>query len=290
MKYLLINPKTNNQNSENAVEDYKKSLEEGSFESVDVTAESFDYNSFFKGLKEEDEAILCGGDGTINYLINHVDEDAIKNDLYLFADGTGNDFLNDVKKEGDSNLIKINQYLKNLPTVEALDKDGNTTVMKFINGVGYGIDGYCCEEADKIKQVSDKPINYTAIAIKGLLFKFKKREAKVSIDGGEVKEYKNVWLTPTMKGRFYGGGMMVAPSQDRLSEDKSLSVVVYHAKSKLKALMVFPSIFKGEHVKKTKVVEILKAEKTTAVGFNMPTALQVDGETVLNVVSYKVHY
>lgn len=290
MKYLLINPKTNNQNSNSAVQDFIKTLEEGSFEAVDVTAEGFDYSSFFKGLKEKDEAILCGGDGTINYLINHVDEKDIKNDLYLFADGTGNDFLNDVKKEGDTNLIKINEFIKDLPTVEALDSEGKTTVMKFINGVGYGIDGYCCEEADKIKLVSNKPINYTSIAIKGLLFKFKKREAKVSIDGAEPKEYKNVWLVPTMKGRYYGGGMIVTPAQDRLAEDKSLSLVVYHAKSKLKALIVFPSIFKGEHIKHTDVVEVLKASKTTEVEFNMPTALQVDGETVLNVVSYKVHY
>ena len=52
----------------------------------------------------------------------------------------------------------------------------------FINGIGYGIEGYCCEEGDKIRATSDKPVNYTAIAIKGLLYKFKPRNATVTVD------------------------------------------------------------------------------------------------------------
>ena len=51
--------------------------------------------------------------------------------------------------------------------------------------------------------------------------------------------------------------------------------------------MVFPSIFKGEHIKKKKVVKIFKG-KNIEVSFNIPCALQVDGETILNVKKYKV--
>ena len=40
------------------------------------------------------------------------------------------------------------------------------------------MDGYCCEEGDKHRAVSDKPVNYTTIAIKGLLYKFKRRSNK----------------------------------------------------------------------------------------------------------------
>ena len=88
-----------------------------------------------------------------------------------------------------------------------------------------------------------------------------------------------------MKGRFYGGGMMVAPNQDRLSGE--VSVVVYHAKSRLKALMSFPSIFKGEHIKKEKMVSIYTGKEIT-VKFDHSCALQIDGETVLDVTEYKV--
>ena len=87
-----------------------------------------------------------------------------------------------------------------------------------------------------------------------------------------------------MNGRYYGGGMNIAPDQNRI-KNETLSVVVLHAKSKLKTLMVFPSIFKGEHVKHPEMVEILTG-KEIKVEFDKPTALQIDGETVLGVTEY----
>lgn len=279
MKYLLINKKTNNENYEERVNELKSNLDT-EYKELLVSDEGFSHKAFIESLKEDDEIILCGGDGTLNYFLNHVDCDNLKNNVYLYPTGTGNDFLNDLGKINTKEPVLINEYLKNLPTVTINDKK-----MKFINGVGYGIDGYCCEVADKQRLKSNKPINYTAIAIKGLLFHFKKRISTIKIDG-ETYQFKNVWLTPTMKGRFYGGGMMVAPNQDRVN-DKNLSVVVYKTRSKLKALMVFPSIFKGEHIKKEKVVKVFKG-KDIEVSFNIPCALQVDGETILNVKSYKV--
>ena len=49
--------------------------------------------------------------------------------------------------------------------------------------------------------------------------------------------------------------------------------------------MVFPSIFKGEHVKHKDMVEVLSG-RTIKVEFDKPTALQIDGETILGVTSY----
>ena len=157
---------------------------------------------------------------------------------------------------------------------------------RFLNGVGYGIDGYCCEVGDKIKATSTKPVNYTAIAIKGLLYAFKPVKATVCVDGKKY-EYKKVWIAPTMNGRCYGGGMMPTPDQDRLG-DGQVSLMVLHGSSKLKTLIVFPSIFKGEHVKHTEMIEIIKGRDIT-VSFDRPCALQIDGETVLDVESYPVH-
>ena len=128
--------------------------------------------------------------------------------------------------------------------------------------------------------------NYTAIAIKGLLFKFKPRAATVIVDGVE-KQYKKVWIAPTMFGRRYGGGMIPTPEQSRSAEAKKLSLMVFHDSSKLKTLMIFPSIFKGEHVKNKKYFETVKGHDIT-VSFEHPTALQIDGETVIGVTEYHV--
>ena len=268
MKYVLFNPKSNNGRKPEYLE---------KVEYIEVLG--LDYQAFFDGLKEEDEVVLVGGDGTLNYFINQVDTDKVRNNVYLKPNGTGNDFKADLGREDDEEIL-LNDYIKNLPTVYV-----NGREQKFIDGIGYGIDGYCCEAADAIRASgSSKKINYTAIAIKGMLFYFKQRNAVVTVDGKEYS-FKDVWLAASMKGRFYGGGMMVAPAQDRKGD--TLSLVVYHAKSKLKTLMVFPSIFKGTHVEHTEMVSVMTG-KEIEVKFDKPCALQIDGETVRDVSSYRV--
>lgn len=276
MIYVLYNPLANNNHGKESLKDLPKVVKE-KYEEKNLI--DLDLNEFVKSLKEEDELILVGGDGTINRFINRLNGVCPKNKVYLFKAGTGNDFLTDIESKDD--LVLLNKYLVNLPKVTVNDK-----TYYFINGIGYGIDGYCCEVADKLKQKSNKPINYAGIAIKGILFHFKSRNAKVTIDG-VTKEYKHVYLSPTMNGRFYGGGMKVAPSQDRLNSPRTVTNMVYKAGNRFAALMAFPSIFKGEHVKKTKIVT-LTVGKVVEVEFDKPCALQIDGETILNVKSYKV--
>ena len=239
------------------------------------------YADFWANIDlENDTVILSGGDGTINRFINENGGLTLPQSLFYFASGSGNDFKKDIA-DADTTLIPLHKYIKDLPTVTV---NGKTSY--FINGIGYGIDGYCCEMGDKQKLKSDKPVNYTAIAIKGLLFFFKSANAKVTVDG-ITKEYKRVWIAPTMKGRYYGGGMMVTPEQDRFDPEGKVSFAVLHNSSALKTLMIFPSIFKGKHVEHTKQFEVRTGHEIT-VEFNRPTALQIDGETVLGVTSYTV--
>lgn len=127
---------------------------------------------------------------------------------------------------------------------------------------------------------------YTAIAINGLLFHYKPTNAVVTVDG-ETHTYHHVWLAPTMNGRYYGGGMMPTPAQRRLNPDGTISTMVMYGKGKLKTLTVFPSIFKGEHIRHNEMVEVLTGHHIR-VEFDRPTPLQIDGETIPNVTSYEV--
>ena len=247
---------------------------------VDVTSID-NYADFWATVDlENDTVVLSGGDGTLNRFVNANAGLKLPKNLFYFASGSGNDFKKDVA-DGSDELIPLHKYIDDLPTVTV---NGNTSY--FVNGIGYGIDGYCCEEGDKIRATSDKPVDYTAIAIKGLLFHYKPTNAKVTVDG-VTKEYKKVWIAPTMKGRYYGGGMLVTPKQDRFDPEGKVSFATLYNSSALKTLIVFPSIFKGEHVKHTKIVEIHSGHEIT-VEFDRPTALQIDGETVLGVTSYTV--
>ena len=273
MKYYLYNPLANNGilSGFSAEETQKAGIKP-------VDATKTDYAAFFAALAPEDEVVLVGGDGTINYLINHVDCEKLKNNVYLLGSGTGNDFLNDIGEKPGKEIL-LNKYLKNLPVARV-----NGREWKYINNMSYGIDGYCCEVADKIKaKTPGKKINYTSIAIKGVLYDFKPGSADVTVDG-VTRHFDNIWLAPAMKGRYCGGGMMLAPGQDRFSD--KLTVMIYCGKSRLKTLIAFPKIFEGKHVEMTDRVTVITGNKVH-VKFSRPCAAQIDGETVLNLMEYE---
>lgn len=273
--YVIYNPLANNGRSAQAVEDVAKSLKD---ECVlcDMTQ---GYSNVIDEMQDDDALIICGGDGTLNRFVNEIEVDEIRGDIMYFACGSGNDFAHDISLERDAAPVSIKKYLLGLPEVEVNGKS-----YKFINAIGFGIDGYCCEEGDRQREAyPGKKVDYTAIAIKGLLGKYKPRNAKVTVDG-EVREYKKVWIAPAMHGRYYGGGMIAAPARNREDSEK-LSLVVWHGSNKLKTLMTFPSIFKGEHIKETKYIDVIEGREIT-VEFDKPCALQVDGETILGVTSY----
>ncbi len=265
MKYYLYNPRANN----------GRKPDVNGAELKDATR--LDYKKFFGSLAEEDEVVLIGGDGTLNYLINHVDTDKLKNKISIIGNGSGNDFLNDINSSSGRET-EVNKYLKGLPTVTV---KGRTC--RFINNMGFGIDGYVSEKADaERRKKRGKQINYTKIALKGLFYDFKPCSVLLEVDGRRYR-FKDVWLAPTMKGRFYGGGMMIAPDQDRLSDH--LTVVICTCRSRLRVLKMFPTIFKGEHIRNTKMIKVFTG-KRIRVKFSRPCAAQIDGETVSSVTEY----
>ncbi len=277
MYNILYNPIAGNGKSEEKAKALGEQLGKARF--TDIT-QIVDYSEFISSLEADDVLVICGGDGTLNRFINATEGISFDNDVLYYAAGTGNDFLKDIEKAPDSDPFSVKEYIRDLPVVEV-----NGKTYRFLNNVGFGIDGYCCEVGDELKKSSDKPVNYTAIAIKGLLFHFKPVTATVTIDGS-THTYKKVWIAPTMKGRFYGGGMMPTPNQNRADAEGTLSLMLFYGKGKLKTLMVFPSIFKGQHVKHTDMVAIHTGKDIT-VTFDRPAPLQIDGETVLGVTSYR---
>lgn len=279
MKYkVLYNPFAGRINDTSFFDELKSALAGDELEYYDLT--KITYTEFFAGVKDGEGVIIAGGDGTLNRFINDTDGFEFSAPVYYYAAGNGNDFWTDIGKKAGDKPVELAPYIKDLPTVTVNGKS-----YKFINGVGYGIDGYCCEVGDKLK-AEDKKVNYAGIAVKGLLFHFKPANAKVTVDG-VTKTFKKVWIAPTMNGRMYGGGMLPTPEQDRLNAERSVSTCIFYGSGKLKTLMIFPKLFKGEHVKKTKNVAILSGKEVT-VEFDKPCALQIDGETILGVTKYTV--
>lgn len=129
----------------------------------------------------------------------------------LSGNGTAQDKMRELESlmQGDSlyfsNMLDIRDYgafFNDMPDgASIIICGGDGTVHRFINGIGYGIDGYCCEKGDELRGKGDGEVNYTAIAIKGLLFHYKPTGATITVDGVEHR-FEKVWLAPTMIGRY----------------------------------------------------------------------------------------
>ena len=275
--YILFNPLSGNESCEKQMESL----------AIDTTAKTVYYNilendgykNLFLNVSPQDRIIICGGDGTLNRFVNEIDDLEVKNEILYFGTGSGNDFLHDLGIHTTTKPIVINDYIKNLPVVNIKGKD-----YRFLNGIGIGIDGFVCAEGNRLRAKNNKKINYTWVALKALLWQYKPLNAKVTIDG-ITKQYKKVWLVPSMKGKFFGGGMKIAPMQNRFSENGEITSIVAHDLSRFRILWIFPKIFKGTHVKYTKYLDIKKCHEIK-VEFDRPCDLQIDGEPINDVKEY----
>lgn len=274
MVHILYNPNANCGNDKNNTVDYIKSKFS---ESKAVSLfEIDDLKAFFDTFSADDEVFLIGGDGTLNVVLNKLRGYDIKNNFYLYKGGTGNDFLRDICGDAfeKDEPVLINEYIDNLPVVTVNGKE-----YLFVNNVGFGIDGKVCTAAEDLKAKGKKSINYTTLAIKLLLTSYKPNGATVTVDG-KTEKFTKVWMAPVMNGLYYGGGMMPCPQQDRKSGD--ISCCVIHSTNALQTLIIFPSIFKGEHVKHESKVRAFKG-KEIKVEFDKPQDVQIDGETIRGV-------
>ncbi|MCH5180059.1 MAG: hypothetical protein J1F32_02455 [Erysipelotrichales bacterium] len=278
MNYILFNPKANSDTGEKSVPVVKEKLKARFGEIVSVNLIDINVADFIRTCSKEDNVILLGGDGTLNKFANAIQNIEMQCNLYLFKAGTGNDFLNDIENNIDSDgLALINEYVKHLPYVIVNDQKHY-----FINGVGLGIDGQVCKIVEEKKKAGAKKVSYAGVCIKIALFKYKFPNATIIVDGVTVMR-KRVWLTAAMNGRYFGGGLMIAPNQDRKNNELTMACV--HSATRLFVLMVFMSVFKGKHVKYKKVVNMVKGRKIEVM-FDRPTTLQIDGEVIDNVTHY----
>lgn len=237
-------------------------------------------NVFINTLPKETDVILTGGDGSLNSFINQIETNTDKN-IYFYASGSGNDFARDINFKKRTKPIIINEYIKDLPTALI-----NGKTYKFINCVGSGMDGYCCGEVERLRALSKRRGNYLYAAIKALLYAYKPCTAYVTADGKEYT-FKNTWLVPAMNGRYFGGGFMAAPKQNRLNQEHTISLVAMHSRNFFKIVIAFLLLMKGKHTIMKSMINVIEGHKFS-VKLSRSATLQIDGETIPDVMEYTV--
>lgn len=233
------------------------------------------YAAFLAELTAEDRLVIVGGDGTLHRFANDTARLTLLPQVCYYPCGTGNDLARDLGATEPPMPFPVGDCLRGLPEVEI---EGRRRL--FLNAVGFGADGYCCLRSEK-QRGQGKEVNYAAIAVGGLLGRFRPVNAAVTVDGVS-HSFQKVWLAQVLHGR-YCGGMLAAPQQCRGSD--TLSLLVVHSIGALGVLRLFPQIFSGRHVRHRRQVSVLTGREIT-VCFDCAAPLQIDGEPVPDVKSY----
>lgn len=229
---------------------------------------------------EYDVLVGVGGDGTINEitagLLNR--ENKI---LGIIPAGTGNDLSRSLGLVFDAEEAIKRILAGKTSKIGVGDSNGHSFLN--ISSVGFDVEVLVNNEIIR-KKVKGK-FSYILSVIYTLL-KFKKKEVILEIDGKVFKT--NLLLLAVGKGKYYGGGMMIIPNANPY--DDYLHVCLVKDVSNLKALSVFPLIFKGDHLKYTKYVETYKAKNVKIIN-SSPSLLNIDGEILKedSEINFKLH-
>lgn len=235
-----------------------------------------------------DLVIAAGGDGTINEVVNGFFEPAlpgqpprlIREDaaLAIIARGTGGDLRRTVGHDG--NLAESCARLKgehrkiDLGRVDYTLAGGGQASRYFINVGDVGVGAKIVEIANRGSKALGT-FSFTIASLRGLLG-WRDVRLKASFDGAAAQEF-NVTSLAVANGRYFGGGMMIAP-EARL-DDGLFHITIWSGFTLFDFATKGGAIRDGSHVKlpgtRTRTARTISLEAATqgeAIG------LEVDGE------------
>jgi diacylglycerol kinase (ATP) len=222
--------------------------------------------------------VAVGGDGTINEVVNGIIDKDGKSEatLGIICTGTGRDCIRSLNIPADfSNACKVlanrNCINIDLGHVEYIS-NGRRDQRYYINTAGLGFAASVAERTRRFKRLGGT-IPFL-IAFSTVFIAYKAKNTVFDIDG-QIQQQRNL-LIAVNNGRYFGGGMKIAPDADPC--DGLLDVVTIRDVNKLRLLYNFPRLYKGTHTThpmvntyKAKLIDVKTSEKLL---------LQLDGEVV----------
>lgn len=229
--------------------------------------------------------IAVGGDGTVNEVAKGL-INSRKGTLAIIPCGTGNDFSRTIGLPMDP-IKAIDIIIKNNIRVVDIGKiNGNN----FLNIASVGFDTEVVIHTNSIKKKVKSKTAYI-LGVLATLFDYKKRKISLVIDG--VTYERNLVLLAVGNGNFYGGGLKILPMAE--VDDGYFHVCLVKDISNFKILFLFPSIFKGKHLKYKKYVEIFKAKEvivknTKEIDINIDgEIITIDKDVIFEIEDYKLN-
>ena len=279
---ILYNPKAGNGRGKEGAEKLKDILHNGELTFTDMT-DITDTAAFQRSLGADDKLVICGGDGTLNEVLNG----AIKYEnltVGVVPIGTGNDFCRNFPDEGDFMDIEA-QLTGKVIKCDAIRYSG---VMEGKNQTRYCANmfniGFDCNVVDLTAKLKKYPLISGSFAyLMGVAITYiKKKGAKLRVElDGKVIENGPLLLTAIANGGFCGGGVHSSPYAS--VTDGIMDVNVIFNVGRVDFMKKFPYYAKGTHMELSDIDHIIYAgtcRKAKVTPLDGTMRLCTDGEIV----------
>ena len=217
--------------------------------------------------------IAVGGDGTVNEIVNGLLSAEGETTLGVLPAGRGSDFA---RSSGYSNGVELTLERlvagprRRIDVGHAQFDDGSSRA--FVNVSGVGFDAVVAGHAS-MSRLPGATLSYLA-AVAASLIRFRNIEVSVQADDRHLTGPMCAVLAAN--GRYFGGGMLIAPMAD--FNDGLLDLVILGDLSKMDLIRNVPRVYRGTHTGHPKFTT-LKARSIRVEGpFGQPAPVQLDGE------------
>lgn len=275
---LVINPTANRGKGQQTGELLKQVLAERGLAFVDLSGDTAaaarDRSAEAISNQELSGVVAVGGDGTAQLGVNL----AVPNQVPfgLVPAGSGNDQARELGIPlGDpaAAVQNIIDGMKSPRRVDVMRVKTDSRELWSIGSVSGGFDALCAKRANGLKWPKG-PNSYVAAMLLELP-KFKPIAYQLEIDG-ETREIRAM-LCGVANVKNFGGGMMISPNSE--IADGNLELFILHEVSRPRLLKIFPSVYKGEHLRYPEV-EIVSVKSVRIANSGYPVSC--DGELIGN--------
>ncbi len=274
MKLLfIVNPSAGNGNAGKEWPEIEKEIDSNFPEHECVLTERPGHatelakNGAIKGF---DTIVSCGGDGTLNEVINGVAGSEIR--VALIPLGTGSDFGKSIGIRSVQDALKA---LKSGRTEKVdlanvtFDETGTSRTFINILEIGFG-----AEVMKYVNSHSKAGKNSFLIGVLSVLMKLKRFRVKFELD--KLQEMDTIEVI-VANGKYFGGGMLASPCS--IISDGNLDVHIMKPVSKLTTLLRLKNLMNGTYIEKNFSYEFRgKAFHFLGEG----NLVEMDGEVVGN--------
>jgi YegS/Rv2252/BmrU family lipid kinase len=233
--------------------------------------------------------IAVGGDGTagevVDGLLDARAAGARIPELAILPYGTGADFARNL--DLGANAFDAVEKLASGTTrsidagrVSYISDAGEARQRFFLNIASLGLSGPTGRAVNALKRRGKRQSRFVYLyqSLKELL-RYRLKDVRIVLDGDSAIEAK-IAVVAVANGRFFGGGMMIAP--DAELDDGLFDVVVFRGASKLKMIADMNLVYSGAH-KRHKLVTIKRARSVVVEPLDNathdPVLIDIDGES-----------